>query len=359
VNLRRVSADDCVTVGQALLHAYGADDGEALVVATSLVDADLAGVASHGIGLLPMYLDRIRLGSVRVGAGNPVIASKRGATVVIDAEHRLGQPVADFAMNEAIEKANEFGVGVVAVRHAFHFGAATRYVNQATAHGCIGIAMCNTRPLMPAPGGAERLVGNNPIAVAVPANEEIPVVLDLALSEAAMGKIRRARELGESIPPNWATDSLGLVTTDPSAAIEGMLLPIGNHKGFGLAFMIDLLVGGLSEGAWGDRVRPLYSELDTPYDCSQLFVAIDVDFFTSLSRFEATVDEATDRIRRSRPVDSSARVMTPGQPEWERREDSPDSIMIPSSVIGDLSARAKDQGIAVPPSLQHSPSNNN
>lgn len=351
MSLVSVSADDCVSLGQALLEASGADAHEALVVAQSLVDADLAGIASHGIGLLPMYLERIRLGSVKVGSGVPVVASSRGATGVIDAGHRLGPPVADFAMNKAIEKAHEFGVGVVSVRHAFHFGAATRYVSQAASRGCVGVAMCNTRPLMPAPGGAERLVGNNPLAIAVPTNDDIPVVVDLALSEAAMGKIRRAQDLGESIPPTWATDSAGAVTTDPAAAIEGMLLPVGSHKGFGLAFMIDLLVGGLSGGSWGDRVRPLYAELETPYDCSQLFAAFSVEFFSSLGDFEATVSKAADRIRHSRPAEGTQRLMTPGQPEWERRQANPDSIMLPESVVGYLVATAKDEGIDTPGTL--------
>lgn len=351
MTLTEVNVHECFDLSQALLQAFGCESAEARTVAEGLLDADLAGVASHGIGLLPMYLDRISLGSVRVGASDPVVVQDSMATAVIDAEHRLGQPVADFAMALAVDKAEEFGSGVVSVRHAFHFGAATRYVLQAADNNCVGIAMCNTRPLMPAPGGADRLVGNNPLAIGVPSRSSSPLILDFALSEAAMGKIRRAKDLGESIPDTWATDAKGQVTTDPAAAIEGMLLPVGQHKGFGLAFMIDLLVGGLSGGAWGSQVKPLYTDLSTPYDCSQLFLAIDVDHFGDPEEFLDLTTTAAHRVRNSNAVDTGQSLMTPGQPEWQRRQANTGSMSLPASVVEHLSNLARRQGLQVPASF--------
>lgn len=348
MTLIQVPTADSLDFAANLLRSHGADFAEAEPVVRGLIDADLAGISSHGLGLLPMYLERIRLGSVRVGQGEPPVLRNTPTTAVVDGEHRLGQPVADFAMGLAIDKAKNFGSGIVAVRHGFHFGAATRYVSQAADQGCVGIAMCNTRPLMPAPGGAERLVGNNPIAIAVPSNGDRPLVLDLALSEVAMGKIRRAKDLGQDIPPTWATTSSGEVTTDPGQAIEGMLLPIGGHKGFGLAFMVDVLVGGLSGGAWGEKVSPLYSDLDQPYDCSQLFMAIDTEHFGVFEEFLGTSTMAADRVRASKSVDGERALMTPGEPEWKQRTSNPGEIEISAIAADQLVSIARESGVQVP-----------
>ena len=216
-----------------LFAATGLSAPAAEKVANGLVDADLEGLASHGVMLADMYIDRLRSGSVSKQTAATIVSERQGA-VVLDAGNALGQLTAEQAMTFAIDKARQFAAGIVAVRHGFHFGAAGRYARQAADAGCVGIAMCNTRPLMPAPGGAERVVGNNPIAIAVPADGEIPIVLDMATSEAAMGKIRMAEKAKEPIPPTWAVTAEGLPTTNATAAIAGMLLPSGGPKGFGL-----------------------------------------------------------------------------------------------------------------------------
>ena len=166
--------------------------------------------------------------------------------------------------------------------------------------------MCNTRPLMPAPGGAERVVGNNPIAIALPTDGEIPIVLDMATSEAAMGKIRMAEKANETIPPTWAVTAQGMPTTDPSEAIAGMLLPAAGAKGFGLSFLIDLMCGLLSQGATGSQVRPLYGDFSVPYDCSHLFIAIDVAHFCDLDWFR----------QQTQPPPRSAYATENAHPAW-------------------------------------------
>ncbi len=203
-------------------------------------------------------------------------------------------------MRIAVERARRYGAGIVAVRHGFHFGTARRYVIQAAEADCVGIAMCNTRPLMPAPGGAEPLVGNNPIAIAFPADGPIPIVLDMATSEAAMGKIRMAHKAGQSIPQTWAVKSDGSATTSPADAIAGMLLPSGGPKGFGLAFVLDLMCGLLSGGASGSAVHPLYGDAAISYDCSHLFIAIDVAHFGDPATVRVAAAAAADRIRSSK-----------------------------------------------------------
>jgi LDH2 family malate/lactate/ureidoglycolate dehydrogenase len=343
----RIDAATLARQVSELFVAAGVPPVAARTVADALVDADREGVASHGVLLVPMYIERLRAGSVSP-ATEARLVHGHGAIAVLDAGHMLGQLSADQAMRLAVERAWAYGVGAIAVRHAFHFGVARRYALQAARAGCVGIAACNTRPLMPAPGGAERLVGNNPIAIAFPAAGEAPVVADLALSEVAMGRIRLAALEGRPIPPTWAADADGRPTTDPAAAIAGMLLPAAGAKGFGLAFLIDLLCGVLSAGAWGERVQPLYGDRAVPYDCSHFFLALDAAAFRPRAEIEREVEAAAARIRASRPAPGTTAVMAPGEPEWRRRQagrSAGDFLDVPRAVFDELVATAASLGI--------------
>lgn len=346
-----VTASSLTAAVVDIFRTAGATPERAHLVAASLVDADLEGVSSHGVMLTPMYVDRVRAGSVDPDA-DPEVIRDQDAVAVMDAHHGFGQVSGDAAMELAVAKALRFGLGAVTVRHGFHFGMARRYALSAAASSCVGIVTCNTRPLMPAPGGAERMVGNNPLAIAFPSTGEIPVVLDIALSEAAMGKVRLADASGESIPDTWATDSDGTPTTDPAAAIQGMLLPVGSHKGFGLAFMLDLLAGALSGGAWGDAVTPLYGDPAVPYDTSHFFLAIHADHFRPAGEVAAEAEAAAERIRASRPAPGNERVFSPGQPEWERRRRAGEAVRVDPAVLQSLTDTAADLGLA-PPILEY------
>jgi LDH2 family malate/lactate/ureidoglycolate dehydrogenase len=198
--------------------------------------------------------------------------------------------------------------------------------------------------LMPAPGGAERVVGNNPIAIAIPTLGPAPLVLDMATSEAAMGKIRMAAKAHEPIPGNWAVMADGSPTTDPEEAIKGMLLPSAGAKGFGLSFMIDMLCGLLSGGAHGDAVTPLYGDPAIPYDCSLLFMAIDVPHFRELEAFKREAEGAAQRVRDSRKAPSVERLFAPGEPEWSRRESAKGVVRLEPAVRDMLAHMAAELG---------------
>jgi LDH2 family malate/lactate/ureidoglycolate dehydrogenase len=343
-----ISADELSALVARLFVAAGIPEGSARSVADALVEADLEGQASHGVMLVDMYLDRIRHGSVSAEIEGVVVSDKNGA-VVLDAGHALGHLTGDQAMAMAVERARRFGAGIVAVRHGFHFGTARRFAIAAAQADCIGIVMCNTRPLMPAPGGAERLVGNNPIAIAVPSNGPIPVVLDMATSEAAMGKIRMAEKAGQRIPSSWAVKGDGTATTDPTEAIAGMLLPAGGPKGFGLALLIDLMCGLLSDGAHGEGVQPLYGNPAVPYDCSHLFIAVDVAHFGDAATFRAAASAAADRIRSGKAAAGTARLSAPGEPEWRRRESAAGTVNLTPAVADMLVRKARDLRVSAAP----------
>jgi LDH2 family malate/lactate/ureidoglycolate dehydrogenase len=344
---RSIAADRLASLVAELFAAVGVPKTAACQVAADLVDADLAGLHSHGVMLVDMYIERLQKSSVST-RGAAVTVSDRDGAVVLDAGHGLGQITSRQAMAIAIDKARTFAAGTVAVRHGFHFGVAGTYALQAASADCIGIAMCNTRPLMPAPGGAERAVGNNPIAIAVPTEGDIPIVLDMATSEAAMGKIRMAAKSGESIAKTWAVTADGEPTTDPAAAIAGMLLPTGGAKGFGLALLIDLMCGLLSGGAVGPQVRPLYGDLGETYDCAHLFIAIDVAHFCDPLWFRREAAAAAARIRSGRRALGVDQLFTPGEPEWLRRERADGRVSLEPPVIAMLERFARELGVRNP-----------
>jgi LDH2 family malate/lactate/ureidoglycolate dehydrogenase len=350
---RTIPADRLFAFVADLFTAAGVPRGAAAQVADGLVDADLEGLHSHGVMLIDMYIERLRHGSVSKREAASIVSERDGA-VVLDAGHALGQLTGQQAMAIAIDKAKQFAAGIVSVRHGFHFGTAGRYAQQAAAADCIGIAMCNTRPLMPAPGGGERVVGNNPIAIAIPAAGDIPIVLDMATSEAAMGRIRMAEKAGQAIPPTWAVTAAGAPTTSPAEAIAGMLLPAGGAKGFGLSFMIDMLCGLLSRGASGAAVRPLYGDFSVPYDCSHLFIAIDIAHFGDPAWFRRHAAAAAEHIRSGKRAPGVEQVYTPGEPEWRRRQRAAGAVTLDPAVITMLRRYAGELGVSAAPLDEHS-----
>jgi LDH2 family malate/lactate/ureidoglycolate dehydrogenase len=343
-----VRAEELTALIARILAAAGLGEADAYRVAGGLVGADLEGLASHGVMLTEMYVDRLRVGSVSTRSAGAIV-SDRGGAVVLDGGHAFGHLIGAQAIGIAIERARVHGAGITAVRHAFHFGAAAPYARQAAEKDCVGVAMCNTRPLMPAPGGAERVVGNNPIAIAVPVDGPIPLVLDMATSEAAMGKIRMAQKAGRSIPSTWAVQNDGSPTTNPTEAIAGMLLPAAGPKGFGLALMIDLMCGLLSGGAFGGGVKPLYGDPAVPYDCAHLFIAIDVAHFCDPTWFRAQAAAAAAHIRQGRRGPGISQLFLPGEPEWRKQQTAQGRVRIDPTVAASLIKLATSLNVSAEP----------
>jgi len=339
-----IDAQRLISAVADIFMAVGIAAADAQVVAADLVAADVEGIASHGVMLVPMYVERINKGSVSRRSAGEVI-SDRGGAMVIDAGNALGQLTSRQAVKLAVARAREIGLAAVAVRNGFHFGTAGRYARMMAEQNCVGIVLSNTRPLMPAPGGAEALVGNNPIAIALPSAGEFPVEADMALSATAMGKIRLAAAAGEPIPGDWAVDSQGRPTTDPATAIKGMLLPAAGPKGFGLAFVIDLLCGGLSDGAVGAEVRPLYGDPAEPYRCAHFFMAIHAAHFPAGERFAERVRDQALRVSRSKRGAGVERVSAPGELVWATRTASEGTCRLDAPTLRSLVDTAARVGL--------------
>jgi LDH2 family malate/lactate/ureidoglycolate dehydrogenase len=341
-----ISAGALAQAVAAIFSAAGVNPADAAIVAADLVAADLEGVASHGAMLVPMYLDRLLSGSISKQSAGDVVWNRDGA-IVLDAGNAFGQLTARQAVALAVARAREVGLAAVAVRNAFHFGTAGRYARLMADQGCVGIVMSNTRPLMPAPGGAEALVGNNPLAIALPSQGDFRSEVDLALSATAMGKIRLAAAAGQTIPEGWAADAQGRATTDPNAAIKGMLLPAAGPKGFGLAFVVDMLCGGLSGGAVGAEVQPLYGDPAKPYQCSHLFLAIDTGHFPAGDDFAARTAAQTVRVSASKHAPGVERVYAPGELAFTTRQQSAGTCRLSPETARSLIEAAAKVGVVL------------
>jgi LDH2 family malate/lactate/ureidoglycolate dehydrogenase len=315
-------------LGPAVLGALtnaGLPSDEAKTVGACFVDASLRGVDTHGVNMLPEYLDRIRARGWVIPSRARVV-ERRGATALVDGGAGLGQMAASLAMDVATKLAADHGVGLVGVRNSSHFGAVGYFARMATDRGMIGMVFTNASPAMAPEGGAERLLSNNPWAIAVPTADVCPLVLDIANSVVARSRIRQAAQAGESIPSTWAVNPAGQPTTDPREALRGSLLPMGGHKGYGIALMVDVLSGILTGSSYGSEVgAPFQIALDerpdgevpeyAPQGVGHLVIAIDASLFRPVEDFKEEVSRMAGRLRESRPAIGRGAVMVPGDPE--------------------------------------------
>ncbi|MAU22378.1 MAG: lactate dehydrogenase [Martelella sp.] len=336
--LRRYATD--------LFTAAGLSAQAAGRVSDALIEADLSGRGSHGMLQADRYIERLIAGAMSIADAPQVVSRSHGA-IVLDADGMEGHLVAEDAMMLAIETARETGIAAVAVRRAQHMGVVGRYVRMAAEAGCVGIAMGNTKPVMAAPGGVEKLVGTNPLAIGIPATREA-VVLDMATSAGTYGRIRQANALGLDIPAGWALDADGVATTDPAEAMKGLLLPVGGAKGFALSFMIDLLAGLLSGGAWGTKLGLIDDSTVGPQMSSYLFIVLDIASFRPLEEFKAEADEAIAGVRQSRRAEGVDRLYTPGERSAEQLAASKGAIRLAPAVVKALAERGRQLGITVP-----------
>ncbi len=306
-------------LAQEKLEAVGFDQEDAFYIADSLVEAELRGLDSHGLVRLGIYLERVRQNAINPQA-RPQVLREGPATLALDAQNGHGIPTGVRAMARAIEKAQTIGVGVVTVCNSNHFGAAAYFVEQAVQAGMIGLALSNADALVAPWGARERYLGTNPLSLGIPAGKEPPLIVDMATSASAHGRILLAKERGESIPLGWALDKEGRPTTDPTAALEGALLPFGGPKGSALSLAIDLLCGPLAGALTGPFITPLFQHLNRPQGLGHLFLALRVEMFTDPSEFAAQMDESLRRIRSLTPAAGFERVYLPGEPERLRKE---------------------------------------
>jgi LDH2 family malate/lactate/ureidoglycolate dehydrogenase len=340
----RVSAERLTEFAVAVLVALGVPEPDAGLVADSLVTADLWGHQSHGVLRLRWYVDRIRAG-VMAAVTTPEIVSDTGALAVVDGHDGVGQVLAAFAAREAVRRAREHGVGVVAVRNSNHFGTAAYFTRMAARDGCVAVLTTNASPAMAPWGGRRKTVGTNPWSVAAPAGRHGVMVMDLANTAVARGKVYLARQRGESIPAGWALDADGAPTTDPSAAIGGMILPMAGHKGYAIALMVDVLSGVLTGSAFGAAVGGPY-QVERRSGCGHLFIALDLAAFGDPDGFARRMEQLVAEVKSVPLAQGFDEVLFPGELEARAaREHLEQGLSLPRQTLEDLRELAASTGV--------------
>ena len=346
----RVEASALTALCSALFEDAGMLPDDALLTATQLVTADLRGVESHGVVRTAIYLERLRCGVI---AARPRMSVERQtrSTAVFNGGNGMGQIVGQKAMELTVDKAREHGEpAFVSVCNSNHFGAAAWFAEIAARVGMVGFAYTigGINHMVPW-GGAEAMLGNNPFAVALPLRDEAPMVLDMACSVAARGKIIVAAKEGRAIPPDWAVDRNGLPTTDAQAALEGFVAPVGGPKGYALTLTVGLLSTMLSGAFFGSEVTHMYDDMENPQNIGHLFGALPIAAFEAPDRYFDRMQKAAADVRGVRRSPGVEQIYLPGEREARLAEARRrDGLPLGAETWRELVALATDAGVAIP-----------
>lgn len=349
----RVQHDTLVTATAGIFGACGMNHTDARLLAATLADADLHGVHSHGVMRVPDYAGRMQpadavsgpsaiagvLGGVNP-AGRPRITRDAGAALVIDGDNSMGQIGCDFAMKTVIERARTTGVAFAAVGNSNHCGALGWYVRQAIDAGMIGFASTNALPTMAPSGGADRIVGMNPLGIGIPAGSQPDFVMDAAFAACARGKVVVYGQKGLELPAGWALDANGEPTTDAAAALDGLLRPIGDYKGVNLAMAMGILSTLLSGAGYGVRLGNLDDGPQAGRD-GHFVMALNIGALVDLDGFRAEMDDLIGEIHGSRRAPGVERLLCAGELEHETAEHyRRDGIPLNDATLADLRSTA-------------------
>src|SRR6478735_665557 len=332
------------------LERLGLPPADAATVAELMTAAELQGSDGHGAIRLAPYARRICAGGINLSPDIRIEKEKAGMAL-IDGDNGMGHLVMKKAAGIAIAKARNCGVAWVGARLSNHAGPASLYARMALEHDMIGLyfAVGNANHLPPW-GGLDMLLSTNPIAVAVPAGEEPPVVLDMATTVAAYGKVKAKAQRGEQMPVGWMIDRTGQPLTDPKRAEEGFLMPIGGYKGYGLALIVGLLAGTLNGAAMGSETIDFNKDHTSVTNTGQAILMIDPDAFGELEAFKARVDKLVRELRASERMPGVERIWLPGEQSHAKRiANERDGMLLPTTLLAQLDTLARELGM---PSLQ-------
>lgn len=342
----RVSPEKLTAFCTSVLIAAGIPERDSAIIADSLVHANMTGVHSHGVSKLNDYLVRLDNNLVTKET-NITVVSETPTTALLDAGNGWGQIVSQEAVDVAVKKAKEYGSSWVGVRNSNHYGTAAYWTAQIAAQGMIGISMTNTSPVMVPFGSKVPTLGTNPISIAVPSPSGKPIMLDMATSNQARGKITLASKIGKPIPTDWAITIDGQETSDPHEALKGSLLPFGGAKGSGLAIMVDILTGVLTGALYGSQIPRFYDD-PVPQNLGHMFAALNVNAMMPLGDFLDRMGDKERETRDSAPAKGFDRVYMPGDLEYARAEESRiNGIVLSKEIHSELLSAAERYGANV------------
>jgi len=328
----KLTVENEIKLIKDILTKYGINEEDALKTAKIYVEGDLKGFSSHGLGRFPQTIIGLELGNINP---NPKVKILKDSPAVcaIDGDNGLGYVLGEYAMNLAIEKAKKVGVGIVSTVNANHFGITGHYSEMALKHDLIGIVITNTEPAMAPFGGVEKILGTNPIAIAIKGKKH-SYSLDMATASVARGKLLEAARIGKEIPEGCIVDKEGNPTTDPSKGLEGSILPFGGPKGYGIALAIEILssIGG---GEMGTNVKGTATPTDK---CTKgdLFVTLNPEFFGDKNEFMEKVDNLIEEIKNSKTPNDGMSILIPGEIEKMNMEKNKNGIIVDEALYNKL-----------------------
>ena len=318
----RVTIESLRAYGIEAFRQVGLSEEGATTIVEVQLESNLRGQATHHMGDVPGYARRLKAGQMKT---NPEFRWTRetGISALLDADNGPGQWVGVVAMRKAIEKAHTSGVGVIGTHHSNHYGAAGHYAWMAAASGLIGLSTTNGGLVIAPYGGTSARLGNDPLGVGIPTAGRLPIVLDIAMSVVAVGKIGLALMEGRPLPLGWALDKAGKPTTEPQAAMEGSGLPIAGHKGYGLAMVMETLAGVLTTAGFAlDHNRETFRGGQQEHNIGHFMLALDPGLFMPIEEFRARVDRLIDDMKSSDRIEGTQEILVPGELEMRARQEN-------------------------------------
>ncbi|WP_167577613.1 Ldh family oxidoreductase [Ammoniphilus sp. YIM 78166] len=328
-----------------VFQAAGLSEEHSSIVAKHLVLANLRGIDSHGVSRVEIYTKRLDLG-VTEKKSKVNVVKESPASMLIDGGNGLGIVLATKGMEIAVKKAKETGIAVVGIKDSSHCGMLADYTMYAAKHDCIALATTNAPSSMAPWGGKVGYFGTNPFSYGIPAGIEHDIIFDMATSVVARGKITLARKNNQSIPLGWAITKEGRPTTDPFEAADGLVLPVGGPKGYGLAFLMEVLSGLLTGAAFGPYIASLYKDLDRSQNVGQFFLVMRADLFEELEQFKERMDQMIREIRNIPLAEGFEKIYLPGEIELETTvERQTSGIPLSVNILNELEAVGRRYGV--------------
>ena len=340
----KIDPNRLLNFATAVYVATGMSQEDARLCADTLVQADLWGHQSHGVMRLSWYAARLKSGVCDPKAKPELVVDASGLALV-DGHDGMGQVLTARAAQEAVRRAKAHGIAAVGIRNSNHFGTALYFTLMAAREGCVAFLSTNASPAMAPWGGRKKTVGTNPWSWACPAGSYPPMVLDIANTGVARGKIYLAKQKGQSIPEGWALNAAGAPTTDPSEAIDGIILPMAQHKGYAIALMMDMLSGVLTGSGFGSQIAGPY-QAERRSQAGQLMIALNIEAMQPLADFNARMEELIAQIKSVPLAQGFSEVFYPG--EIEARNDIKNrqqGLVLPDDTLGDLKKVAIEYGL--------------
>ena len=347
--MKKVKLNDLKEFSVKSLLAAGLSEEDANTAAEALITTDTFGVLTHGTKNLNQYIQKMEAGGLDAKAV-PQIVCEGPAFAIIDGQKAIGMVSACKAMNLAIKKAKEVGIAYVGVKNSCHFGAAGYYANLAASEGLLGISMSNADPVIAVPNGSKKAIGTNPFSFAAPLSGGRSVFLDIALSNVAALKVIMAKEKGQEIPDTWLVDEEGLPTTDASLFPKNASLqPMGAHKGYGLAILVEILASVMTGAGILSEIASWNLDLSSVNNVGHAFIAIDISKIMPKEVYNERINQMADELKNGPKAKGKDRIFLPGEMEWEKRESATakGEIEITDAHADALKALSDKNGIAI------------